>query len=376
MKIARTLSVYLMRETLIYCALAFLILTIVLLTQNLLRRLDDLFLVGLTPQDLWIVIQSVTPVVLSYSIPLAFIVGILLSIRRLGADGELAGMRAGGIGPTTILIPHLILGLLASVLSGWLLMSVEHESRQQLVQLFKTAAARGAILEPGKFRRFGSRLIFVEERDRDGRLGGVMIVDQSEGNRPYRIFAEHGRYHFDPEDGSIALDLWDGDLHLQPTKAEPDRYERIRFDGFNYRLDVRYILGGEFGPVRPKQMNDAQLRNVLARAAAGDGLRELDQRNPLEYELEIHRRRSLPLAPLLFAGVAVPVALASEHRGRSIGLLLVLATAFGYYALGAWANTMAQSAWLPPALASWLPNIVFGVLASALAWISRSRIPA
>jgi lipopolysaccharide export system permease protein len=375
MKIARTLSLYLMRETLIYCVLAFLVLTIVLLTQNLLRRLDELFLVGLTPQDLWIVVRCVTPVVLSYSIPLAFIVGILLSVRRLGADGELAGMRSGGIGPTTILIPHLILGLLATAVLGWLITSVEHESRQELVQLFKTAAARGAILQPGKFRRFGSRLIFVEDRDREGHLGGVMIVDQSKRGRPYRVFADHGRYRFDPDDASIHLELSHGDLHVQPSESAPERYERIRFDELSYRLDVRAILGGEFGPVRPKQMTEAQLREVIARAKAGDSLRELDQRDPLEYVLEIYRRRTLPFAPLLFAGVAVPIALASEHRGRNLGLLFVLSAAFAYYALVASANALAHSAWLGPAIASWLPDTIFAVLGITLAWLARNRIP-
>ena len=87
MRIARTLSLYVIRETLLYCALAFAILTLVLLTQNLLRRLDDLFLVGMTGADLSIVVRCVLPIVISYSLPLAFLVGILLAVRRLGCLG-------------------------------------------------------------------------------------------------------------------------------------------------------------------------------------------------------------------------------------------------------------------------------------------------
>ena len=179
MRIARTLSLYLMREALVYCLLAFFVLTLILLTQNLLRRLDQLFLVGMTAQDLRVVVECIFPVALSYSIPLAFLVGILLSVRRFGADGEIAGLGSAGIGPTAFLFPHLLLGLLATAVSAWLLMSVEHESRRELVQLFKTAAARGAILEPGKFREIGRRVIFIEDRDREGTLSGVMILDQS-----------------------------------------------------------------------------------------------------------------------------------------------------------------------------------------------------
>lgn len=374
MRIPRTLSLYVMRETLIYCALAFGVLTLVLLTQNLLRRLDELFLVGMTLADLRVVVACVFPVALSYSIPLAFLVGILLSVRRLGADGELIGMRSAGIGPTAFLMPHLLLGLLSAGLSAWLLSSVEHESRRELVQLFKTVAARGAIIEPGKFRRIGTHMVFVEERERDGSLGGVMIYDESQRTRPFHIFANRGRLRFDSAVAEIELELHDGDLHLRPVGDEPDRYQRMRFDTFLYRMDVRHILGAEYGPVRPKQMNRAELQHVLARAEAGDPLSELDQRDPLEYALELHRRWSLPWAPVLFAAIAVTIGLASEARGRSLGLLAVLVAAFGYYALGSLAEAMAHDGWLGAAAASWLPNGVFAIVAVALALREPGRI--
>lgn len=376
MRIARTLSLYVIRETLVYCALAFFLLTLVLLTQNLLRRLDELFLIGMTMQDVRVVIECIIPIALAYSIPLAFLVGILLSVRRLGADGEIRALSGAGISPTHFLVPYLVLGSFATAVSAWLMASVEHESRRELVQLFKTAAARGAILEPGKFRQVGPRLVFVEDRDRDGTLHGVMILDQSQKERPFRVFANEGRFRFDEEKAQIELDLWNGDVHFTPIEGKPERYERIRFREFEYSMDVGHILGGDFGPVRPKQMNLAELRTVIERANKGDALRELDQREPIEYQLEIHRRRALPLAPLLFACVAVPIALASEHRGRTPGLLLVLAVAFGYYALTAAMQSVAHQPWISAALASWTPNLVFAVLGIALTLIERKRIPA
>ncbi len=375
MRISRTLSLHVMRETLSYCALTFFVLTLVLFTQGFLRRLDQLFLIGLTLQDLWVVVECIFPVALSYSIPLAFLVGSLLSVRRLGADGELTGLSSAGIGPISFMVPYLVLGLIATIVSAWLLASVEHQSRRRLVQLFKTAAARGAILEPGRFREIGRRVIFIEDRDRDGMLSGVMIFDQRQADRPYRIFANRGRFHFNESSSEIELELWNGDLHFAPIEGRPTRYQRIRFKEFLYRIDVGHILGADFGPVRPKQMDLATLRKVLARAEAGDPLRELDQRDPIEYELEIHRRRSLPFAPLLFAAVAVPIALASENRGRSIGLLLVLAVAFGYYALAAAMETMARQPWLSASVASWIPNILFAVLGLGLILRETRRIP-
>lgn len=374
MRFARTLSLYVMRETLGHCVLAFLVLTLIMLTQNLLRRLEELFLVGMTPQDVGIALECILPIVVSYSLPVAFLVGILLAMRRFGSDGELEGVRSAGIGPTMLLVPLLALGVVAAGVSGWLT-STEHQSRRDLVQLFKNVAARGAILEAGKFRRIGRRMIFIEDRDRSGALVGVMIFDESRRGHPFRIFAKEGRFVFDEASSQIVLELSTGDLHLQPDEGRPGRYERIRFESFSYRVDVAHLLGREFGPVRPKQMDQDELRAVLDRAEQGDPLRELDQKNPVEYALESHRRRTQPLAPLAFAGVGVPIALASERRGRNLGLLLCLSVAFAYYALGFAAEGLARAAWLSPGLASWLPNILFATCGFALAWIDRRRIP-
>lgn len=375
MRIARTLSFYVMRETLVHFVLSFFAVTLVLLTQNLLVRLDELLLIGMNTRDLLRLAACLLPVALSYSIPLAFLVGILLAVRRFGSDGELLGMRAAGIGPDRYLVPNLVLALFAAALLGWLVNSLEHASRRQLVTLFKTVAARGAILEPRKFRRIGDQLIFVEERLPGGGLAGVMIYDASQKGHAYRLFAERGRFDFDDARSEIQIELWNGDVHLEPTDDEPGRSARIHFDSFRVGVDVSQILGAEFGPVRPKQMTRRELASVVARAKAGDPLAELDQKDPLAYELEIQRRRTLPFAPLLFAGVGVPIALASEQRARSLGLPVALAAAFGYFALGAFAESIAQQGWLSPALASWIPNATFGVAALLLARFVRQRIP-
>lgn len=375
MRTARTLSLYLMRETLVHGALCFLAVTLVLLAQNLLVRLDELTMIGMHPGDWLRLATCLVPVALTYAIPLAFLVGILLAARRLGADGELLALRANGIGPDGVLIPNLLLGLCATALLAWLVVSLEHGSRRQLVSLFKTVAARGAILEPGKFRRIGKQLIFVEDRLPGGGLSGVMIHDTGSNGHAYRLFAERGRFEFDDVRSQIEIELWNGDVHLDPTEADPNRSARIHFDSFSVDVDVSHILGTEFGPVRPKQMTRAELDAVVERARGGDPLAELDQKNPIEYALEIQRRQTLPFAPLLFAGVGVPIALASEQRGRRLGLPLALAAGFAYFGLGIVSESIARSGWLPVVQASWIPNVLFALAAILLARFVRHRLP-
>ncbi len=364
-----------MRETLLYCLLTFVLLTVVLLTQNVLRRFDELIAVGMTPADLGRAVWLILPVALSYAIPLAFLIGLLLAIRRMSGDGELVALRASGVGPTAFHVSFLGLGLIATALSAWLLGSIEYQARRDLVELFERVAARGAIVEPGKFRHTGGHTIFVEDRDREGDLRGIMIYDRTRPDVPLRIFAARGHMDFDPEARELRIELEDGEVHVEPQPDTPDRYERVHFDGFSYRVDLRHLLSRELGPVRPKQMSEAELLRVLARAAEGDPLQELDEKDPREYALEIQRRRALPFAPLLFAGLGVPIALASEHRSRKTGLVLGLLSAFAYYALGATAESLALADRLDPASAPWLPNAVAAAAALVLVWRGRNRIP-
>jgi len=147
MRIARTLSLSLMRETLLHASLAFAVLALVLLAQNLLRRLDQLFVVGMSGGDLWTVVRCILPVALAYALPFAFLIGLVLTLRRLAADRELEALRASGLGPVQLLLPFLLLGLATSGLSGWLSSNVEHRARNELRALLTRAAARGAIVE-------------------------------------------------------------------------------------------------------------------------------------------------------------------------------------------------------------------------------------
>ena len=375
MRIARTLSVYVMRETLLYCALTFVVITLVLLTQNVLRRLDTLVGVGMTGSDLLTALRFILPIALSYAIPLSFLIGMLLAIRRLSSDGELLALRASGFGPTAFLSSFLVLGALATALSAWLLGSVEHQARRDLVALVERVAARGAVVEAGKFRHTGSQTIFAEDRDREGLLRGVMIYDQSRPDTPLRIFAARGTVAFDEEAREMRLELEKGEIHIEPRPDSPERYERMRFESFSYRIDLGHLLSRQLWPVRPKQMSIPEIERVLERAEQGDPLVELDEKDPREYALEIHRRRALPFAPLLFAGLGVPIALASEHRRRHLGLFLGLLAAFAYYGLGSATESLALSDRLDPATALWLPNVVAAVAAVALILRGRDRIP-
>jgi lipopolysaccharide export system permease protein len=366
MRFPRTLSQQVVLEIFSWSVLGYVALVAILVSQNLIRRLDDLMMVGFEFVDLLSVLRSLLPVLSAYAMPVSFLFGVLVTMRRMSADREVLAMRSCGLGLSVLLVPALSLGVLASALSAHLMISVEHRARREMLSVFKQAATKGGILEPGRFRLIGNRMIFVEGRDRQNHLEGIMIIDHSTPGRHLRIFAERGQLVFDEQTDMLHFRLENGDLHLQPESATSLDDRHLSFDGFDYGFDISVLLGKAFSPNRPRQMTLAEIEAVLARAEAGEELTGLDERDPTEYALEAERRYALPLAPLLFAMLAVPAGLRTSRGGRSWGILICIAMALGYYALLALGEFLARTGTVGPVWAFWLPNLIVALAATAM----------
>ena len=371
MRGSRTLAWSLSLEILQYTGVGFAAASVVLVSQNLLRRMDELTAVGFTWSDLGVVLRCLFPMLTVYTIPVALLFGTAFAVRRRVSDSEVLAMRACGLGVRTLVIPAIAIGSLVTGMSAWLLIAVEHEARRDLIVLFNSVAARGSILQPGEFQGFGELVIYVDERHRDNRLEGVMISDRSK-DPPLLIFAEDGRLDLDEGSAFLHLQLGKGEIHIAPDDPKADRYRRILFRNFDYSFDVASLLSGDARPVRPKQMTLAELRDVVARGKAGDPLHELKKQEPVRYELEIQRRFALPLAPLLFAIAAVPLALLGPRSSRAWGPVACIVLAFAFYAVLILMQYLSGEGWLPPVVAFWLPNLA--LLAISLQLLRRADL--
>jgi len=371
MRFPRILWRYVVREVLQYTTLGFVSIAIILVTQNLLRRLGDLVAVGFSASDVLAVLACLFPMLAAYAVPVSFLFGALLAVGRLSADSEVTSMRACGLGLRVLVIPVLALGVLASLLTGWLMIRVEPASRVGLRRVLAAVASRGAILEPGRFRAIGQRVVFVQGRDRDDTLHGVMIADRSNPERPFVVFAESGRFVFDAETGQIRLRLDHGDLHFESPPGQEEMHRQIAFQSFDYAFDAGQVLSQELKRLRPAEMTNAELRDVLARVARGESIQDLRDPDPSSYALQLHRRFALPLAPVLFALVAVPLGLRPSRGARSFGAFVCALLVFGYYACLSFAQFLGSAGHVSPAVALWLPNAIF--LVAGIVLLRRAR---
>ena len=376
MRVPRILSFYLIREVLIYAGLGLLAVGSILITQNLIRQLDDLATVGFSAADTFAVLICVVGMLCAYVIPIAFLFGVLVAVGRISADSEVTAMRALGISFGQFAVPSLLLALLASAATGVLLAEVEPLARRTLRAVFSEIASRGGVIEAGNFNRLDradGRLLFVEERDEQNRLSGVLISDRTDSTQPFTVVAERGRFSFDSESATAHLQLEEGDIHFESDEGGQDRYRRIAFASFDYAFDMSEILGSGPSRLQPREMSTKRILEVIEHFDSHGGRAPRDARvkEKERYEIQLHRRLALPFGPLLFALVGVPLGLRRSHGARSWGVLICVGLVFVYYSLLSFGSFLAEERALAASLAMWLPNSAFAVIAVPLLYRAR-----
>jgi lipopolysaccharide export system permease protein len=362
MRSHRTLSRYVLREVSLTFLLGLAAIGIVLVSRNLLRFLDEVIAAGFRPSDLARVVGYLAAILAPYAVPIAFLFAALVTVGRLAADAEIVAMRACGLGLSAIAVPVLAFGAVASALTFALVLEVEHRAQRDLRMLVKSLAARGVMVQPGRFNTVDERIFFARSRAPDG-FRGVLISDRSDPGHPFTIFAEAGSLEIDPALGALVFRLERGDIDVDPDGG-PEH--RISFESFDYRFEAASLLGSEFSRLRPREMTMGELRAVLARAEAGESLDDLRRKEPVHYQLHLHRRLALPLSPVLFALVAVPLGASRVRGARAWGALLCALLAVAYYALLTAGQGLALRGDIPPAVALWIPNACFAATGGAL----------
>jgi lipopolysaccharide export system permease protein len=376
MRVPRILSFYVLREVLLYAGLGLLVVGSILVTQNMLRQLDDLTSVGFRLADTLSVLICLLGMLIGYTIPIAFLFGLLVAVGRISADSEVTAMRALGVSFSQFAVPLVLLALLASAVTGVLLAEAEPLARRTLRAVLSEIAARGGVIQPGSFNRLDrneGRLIFVEEHDEQNRLTGVLILDRSDAAQPFVVVAERGRFSFESENATAHLQLEDGDIHFESEEGAQDRYRRIAFADFDYAFDMSELLGSGPSRIQPKEMGTQRILEVLDHFETHGGWapREVRVKEKERYEIQLHRRLALPFAPLLFALVGIPLGLRRSHGARSWGVLICVGLVFLYYSLLSFGSFLAEDRAVPASVALWMPNTVFAVLAVPLLYRAR-----
>ncbi|HTO52088.1 MAG TPA: LptF/LptG family permease [Myxococcota bacterium] len=345
---------YMFRDILLHALLGLFAITLLLVVSNLLRFMEELAAAGVGLSALGQLVVVLLPSYASYALPSALLFGVLLSLGRMSADGEIVAMRASGISAVRLLPPALALGGMAAIGAAYLLFEVQPKAQNEMRILLRQLAGSVQVIEPGKFLELGDKLLYVHSMGSSAcPLEGILIGSAVEGERSFYAAAHCGTVDNNQTAHSLAFLLHDGSIHF--TDPEPGHYRRIRFKTMHTVVDVSQYT--EPKPGAP-QLTFGELLKA-SRAPKNDPERKrLDGRYGTALAVQIQRRLAFPFASMLLALIAVPLGIRPMRSGRSAGALtaiVVMALYWLTFSLGDMASTRGV---VPAWLGLWLPNLL------------------
>ena len=340
---------YIWREIFRNFLASLLVLNGLLLLTRLATLLVQLSSEKLGVRDYFRICGYLAPYFLTFTIPLAALVGVLLGFMRLSQDQEILALQSLGTPFRRLLRPVLCLAALALGLSFMVTIKYLPWSktafRDFIFELTERKIACG--IPPKTFVNWlpGFSIFVQESRDRGRRFEQIFMVDETDPSRRGLIFASRGNLKID---GSrVIFRLSDGCIHL--INRDYSRTEELRFQEYVYRFDL-----AKFAKKRRHskgEMGLAELKREALRYPPGHEKR-------LSYLIEYWKRLAFPWAALVLTLLGAPLGAMMRASGKGAGLVLAGVLFLAYYFLFSAGTNLAQKQILPVPLALNLPNFV------------------
>jgi LPS export ABC transporter permease LptG/LPS export ABC transporter permease LptF len=365
----RLISRTIFREIFVTAMLGAALFTFVLFLQQAGRLFEFLVRTSGPPKTVAYLFAMVVPVMLPFAIPLGVLIGTLVTLSRMSTDGEITAMRAAGVPGRRVVPAILLFGFLAMLCAAasslWLTpWSIREEIRVKniLIASELTADVQARVFEeqfPNKVLYVGDVIVGPPSRWRqifvaDVTPPGERPPSASErGDNPSITLAPEAIALPDPSANRLQLSLQNGSTY--EVGKEPGVYHISEYSGQGDQA-LYAEKPKEATLSRPvTEMDTRPLYRMAYRTPA------LDKTAKLDAQIEFNTRFALPLACILLSLAGVPLGITTRRAGKSGAVVLTVALALIYYiGLGTLVNLSKQGK-LSPAMAVWLPDIVFAV---------------
>lgn len=360
----RILSIYIIREIVSLFLLGISIFTLILLMGRLMKLTELVVSRGVPLADVGRMILYLMPSFLVFTIPMAFLLAVLLAFGRLSADNEITVLKASGISLVQIMPPVLLCAFVAGMMTlaaslvgaPWGNSAFKELSFKVLKQ-----NVSATIREKVFWDEIPGMILYTERYDeRSHLLQGVIIHDGRNPERQMTIFAKDGVISGGPDNRALRLSLNSGSIH---SAGKGEAYRMVAFG------EYIMTIGGEGGGALARNemdMGGAELRSRIA-----------DRGTPVNTRLqmlsELHGRYVFPFATLVFAVIAVPLGIQNRRSGKSAGFSVSIGVILAYYLLLSLLKTLAEKGSIPPFIGLWLPNLIFLASGCHLLYISSQE---
>ena len=296
--------------------------------------------------------------------PLSVLLGVLVTFGLMQKSNEITAMKATGISIYRTIVPILVISL--GIAGGLFLLDqwyvpyankrvetlknlikgrpAQTYSRPDRKWIFGQTAKKHGVAEPNR------KIYYYEFYEPDRNVFGNISSFELDPNTfqiAKRIYASRAHW-------SDSLQKWvfekgwertfNGDTVTQYQPFEVDTFAELNEEPNYFKKEVR----------QSQEMSYEELR---------DYIRDLQQSgfDVVRLKVALHKKLAFPLITLVMAVLAVPFALSMGRKGALSGVATALIIALVYWVTSNLFEAMGNVSQLPPLIAAWAPDIIFGL---------------
>jgi len=357
---------YVVAEILPPTGLGLLLFTFILLLNHITQLTSILISRGADLATILRIFGNLLPSILATTIPMAFLLGVLLAFGRLASDSEIVALRASGVSAGQLLRPVLLLSTLTGGLTFYILAVSLPAANQAFREVFYSLVVSKARtgVRPRVFTDdlVPGMVLYVSDIPAEtGVWSNVFIHDATDPQRPRVIVAKSGRLAIDRERERVELRLRKGSRHSFDSN-DPATYQEERFEALDTPIDFRAIF-----PRLPVAKGDREMSipDLLAkiRALLAEGK---TRKETAPFEVELHKKFAIAGACFVFGLLGMGLSLGSRKEARSAAFGLSIAVIFVYYVFIRLGEQAGDTGLMPPFLSMWAANLVLGAIGLGL----------
>lgn len=300
------------------------------------------------------------PRIFTEVLPVAVLLACLLSVGGLARNNEVLAMKMGQIGAMRIALPCIGVGLVASLLAWATVEYVAPPASERALNIERTEVRRLPAHRITRdsdiwYRAQGDRFVHISLIEtQSGVIRGMSSFELSPTfDLLRRIDAREAT--FGPG-GWTVHNGYQLELDQNPIRITP-------FKEMGLALKER---PEEFARVArsPEEMSYVQLRRYIERLVKS-GV------SATRYMVDLHAKVATALVPLVMAILGVSFGLRTGRSGVMLWVGICIPMGFLYYMLLVLGFSLGRGGAVPPLVAAWLPNLVFGTAGIVSLWRLR-----
>lgn len=260
--------------------------TLVWITQimKLLYLLDK----GVSAMDFLGVVVLIIPSLLFSVMPMVTLIAVVSTYSKLKEERQIIVLKNSGLDDFSIAKPALIIAAIITVFSFFLsayLMPLSYNTLKNKLSFMRNNYISN-IIDVRKFNQISKYYtIYIDKKDSNGNLEGIILFDNSVQNSKSVLFAKYGNVYMGKEE--MQFELSDG---VRQAYDSNDNITRMHFDNLTVKIasDVSEVTG------RTRNSLELYINEMLFPDA------ELDQEKQMRLIAEGHNRIIWPLFNFIF----------------------------------------------------------------------------